>query len=118
MFLEASTKGLGSFPCAFVITGKVTTLEPIYGPLLLAMGSLSLERPVGFDGAITFEVGLYTIPLIDPFNAFTETLGVQYDYVALGFNFIGSGLGACGTLAVSPIIDLTGRRSKPFIHLV
>ena len=53
-------------------------------PLLLAMGSLSLgETSRFFDGAITFEVGLYAIPPKDPFNAFTETLGIWFDYVTL-----------------------------------
>ena len=63
-------------------------------------------------------MGLYTIPPTDPINAFAETLGVWYDNMTLGFNFIGGGLGACGALAVSPIIDLTGRSSKSFLHLV
>ena len=44
--------------------------------------------------------------------------GVWYDYVTLGINFIGSGLVVCSTLAVSPIIDLTGRPRKSFLHLV
>ena len=35
--------------------------------------------------AITFEVGLYTIPPTNIFNAFTETLGVRYFYMTLGF---------------------------------
>ena len=61
---------------------------------------------------------LFTLPPTDPFNAFAETLGVWYEYVTLSFNFIGSGLGACSALAVSPIIDLTGRPSMSFLHLV
>ena len=36
----------------------------------------------------------------------------------LCFHFIGSGLGACSTLTVSPITNLTGWLSKPFLHLV
>ena len=63
-------------------------------------------------------MGLYTIPPTDLFNAFSETLGVWYDYVTLGFDLIGSGPSACGTLAVSPIIDLTGRPGESFFHLV
>ena len=63
-------------------------------------------------------MGLYTIPPTDPFSAFAKTLSVWYDYVTLGFNFIGSGLGASSALAVSPIIDLTGRPNKSFLHLV
>ena len=77
-----------------------------------------MGRPVDFDGATIFEVGLYTIPPTDLFNAFTETLGVWYDYVTLGFDFIGNGLGAHSILPVGPIIDLTGRPGKSFLHLV
>ena len=62
-------------------------------------------------------MGLYTIPPTDLFNAFAETLGVWYDYVTLGFDFIGSRLGACSTPAVSTIIDLTSRPGKSFLHL-
>ena len=55
-------------------------------PILLTMGSLSLgETRRFFYGATTFKVGLYTIPPTDVFNVFTETLGVWYDYVTLGF---------------------------------
>ena len=53
-------------------------------------------------------MGLYAIPHTDLFNAFAETMGVRYNYMTLGFNFIGNRLSACGTLAVSPITDLTG----------
>ena len=35
-----------------------------------------------------------------------------------GFDFIGSGLGACCVLVVSPINDLPGGLVKPFLHLV
>ena len=63
-------------------------------------------------------MGFYTIPATDLFNTFAGPLGVWYDYVTLGFDFIGSGLGACSTLAVSPITDLTGRPGKSFLHLV
>ena len=38
--------------------------------------------------------------------------------MTLGFDFIGSGLGPSGALAVSPTIDLTGRPVKPFLYLV
>ena len=40
------------------------------------------------------------------------------DYMTLGFDFIGSGLGACGALVVSPINDLLGWPVKHFLHLV
>ena len=63
-------------------------------------------------------MGWYTIPPADPLNALAETLGVWYDYVTLGFNIIGTRLGTCHALAVSPITDLTGRPSKSFLHLV
>ena len=32
--------------------------------------------------------------------------------------FIGSGLGTCGALTVSPITNLTAKFGKPFLHLV
>ena len=70
------------------------------------------------DGATTFEVGLYAIPPTELFNAFTETLCVRYDYMTLGFNFIGSGLGACGVLVVGPINYIPGRPVKPFLYPV
>ena len=38
--------------------------------------------------------------------------------MTLGFDFIGSGLGVCGALAVNPTIDLNGRPVKPFLYLV
>ena len=60
------------------------------------------------NGAVTFEVGLYTIATADLFDAFTYTLGVGYDYMTHGFDFVGSGLGACGALTVSPITNLAG----------
>ena len=41
VLFESFSKGPGSFPYVF-ITGEVTTLKSIYGPLLLTMGSLSL----------------------------------------------------------------------------
>ena len=44
--------------------------------------------------------------------------GVWYYYMTPGFNFIGSGLDVCGTLAVSSITDLTCRLGKSFLHLV
>ena len=69
--------------------GKVITLEPIYGLTFVDHGVFVLEGdPQIFDGAITFEVGLYTIPPTDLFNAFTETLGMEYYYMTLSFNFI------------------------------
>ena len=62
----------------------------------------------------TFEVGLYVIPSTDLLDTFTETLCVRYNNMTLGFNFIGSELGTCGALAVSPISSLPGWLVKPF----
>ena len=70
------------------------------------------------DGAATFEVGLNAISATDLLDAFTKTLCVGYDNVALGFNFTGDSLGTCSALAISPISDLTGRLVKSFLHLV
>ena len=63
-------------------------------------------------------MGLYTIPTTDLFNAFRDTLGVGYDYMTPCFDLNGNRMGTCGTLAVGPIIDLTGWLGKPFLHLV
>ena len=119
VLLESFSKGPRGFPCVFIITGKVTTLKPIYGPTFADHGVFVFggDQQV-FDGAITFEVGLYAIPPTDLFNAFAKTLCVRYNNMTLGFDFISSGLGTCGALAVSPTIDLTGRPVKPFLYLV
>ena len=88
-------------------------------PHLLTIGVFVLGGDqLVFDSAITSEVGLYTIPPTDLFKAFAETLGVWYDSMTLDFNFIGNRLGTCSALAVSPIIDLTGKPGKSFLHLV
>ena len=81
-------------------------MEPIYAPTFVdhVVFVLGGDQQV-FDGAITFEAGLYTIPLTDLFNAFADTLGIGYYYMTLSFNFIGNGLGACCALAVSLIIN-------------
>ena len=59
-------------------------------------------------------MGLDAIPTTDLFNAFTKTLCVGYDNVPLIFDFI---VGRLGTISV-PIIDLSGRPVKSFLHLV
>ena len=71
-----------------------------------------------FDGPATFEVGLNAIPATDLFGTFTKILCVGYDNVTLIFNFIGGRLGNCGALVANPIIDLTGRPVKSFLHFV
>ena len=38
VLLESFTKGPGGFPYVFIITGKVTTLKPIYGPTFVGHG--------------------------------------------------------------------------------
>ena len=124
--------GQESFRCSLNLSAKVLEVSPMYSSLqvrsphwnqymaqlLLTMGSLSLrETSRLFDSAINVEVGLYTMSPTDLFNVFAETLGVGYYYMTLGFNFIGNGLGTCGALAISLIINLTGWPAKPFLHL-
>ena len=119
VLFESFSKGPGSFPYVIIITGKVTTLEPIYGPTFADHGLfVTGGHQWVLDGATTFEVGLYAIPPTDLFIAFTETFCVRYDYMTLGFDFIGSGLGACGALAVTSINYLPGGPVKPFLPLV
>ena len=43
VFFESFTKGPGSFPYVFIISGKVTTLEPVYGPTFVEYGVFVLE---------------------------------------------------------------------------
>ena len=117
VLFESFSKGPGGFPYLFIITAKVTTLEPIYGPTFADHGVLGGDQSV-LDGATTFEVGLYSILPTDLFNAFAETLCIRYDYMPYSFDFIGSGLGAYGALVVSPINGLPGWPDKPFLYLV
>ena len=42
VLFESFSKGPSSFPHVFIITGKVTALEPVYCPTFLTMGCLSL----------------------------------------------------------------------------
>ena len=38
VLFESFSKGLRDFPYVFIITGKVTTLEPVYGPTFIDNG--------------------------------------------------------------------------------
>ena len=57
---------------------------------------------------------LDAIPTTDLFDFFTKTLCVGYDNVPFTFDFMVSRLGTVS----APIIDLTGRPIKSFLHLV
>ena len=118
LFISFS-KGHGGLSYVFIITCKVTTLEPIYNPTFVGHWVfVSGGRPVGFCWCCYLWSGFVYHTPTNLFNVFAETLGVWYNYVTLGFNFIGKGLSTCRTLAVSSIIDLTGWPSKSFLHLV
>ena len=67
-----------------------------------------------FDGSATLEVGLDAISTTDLSDTFTKTLCVGYDNVALTFHFMVGRLGS----VVAPIINLSGRPVKSFLHLV
>ena len=109
VLFEPFSKSPGGFPYVFIITGKVTTLEPVYGPTFADHGVFVLGgRPVGFHGTTTFEVGLYAILPTDILDIFTETLCVRYNNVTLCFYFIDGGLGAYSALVVSPISNFPG----------
>ena len=125
--------GEGSFSCCLNVSPKVLEVIPLcsslqvrsqhwnhyMAPPLLTMGSFSLgETRRVLKVLLSLEVDLYAIPSTDLCNAFAESIGVWYDYETLGFDFIGGGLGGCSALAVSPIIDLTVRPGKSFLHLV
>ena len=119
MFFLSFAKGPRGFVYVFIITGEVTTLEPIYGPTLLTIGFFFLggDQQVS-DGSTTFEVGLYAIPPTDLCDTFTKTLCIKYDNVTLGLSFIDSRLGTHSILVVSLTRNLSGGLVKPFLHLV
>ena len=120
MLFEPFSKCPGDFPYIFItITGKVTTLEPIYGPTFADHGVFVLggDQLVP-DGITTFKADLYAIPPTDLLVTFTETLCVRYNNMNLCFNFIGSGLGTCSALFVNPISTFSGGLVNPFLHLV
>ena len=124
--------GEGSFRCSLNLSQKVLEVTPMYSssqvrsphwnqymaPLMLTMGLCPWGRPADSWWCYYFEVGLYAIPPTDLFNAFAETLCIGYNYMVLGYDFIGSGLGACGALVVSPISYFPGGPVEPFLHLV
>ena len=112
MLFVSFTKGHGCFPYVFIITGKVPTLIPIDG---IALGDhrvfvLGGDQEV-LDGAATFEVST------DPFDTFTKTLCVWYDYVTLTLNFSGGSRGTVSTLVINPINGLTGIPVKTFLGI-
>ena len=49
VLFESFSKGPRGFPYVFIIAGKVTTMEPLYGPTFVGHGVFVLwGRPVGF----------------------------------------------------------------------
>ena len=119
MFLVSFTKGPGSFPYVFIITGWAATVIPIYSVALVRHRVFVLggnqETP---DGTATLEVGLNAIPTTDPFDTFTKTLCVGYDNVTLEFNFMGVSVVPRCDLVVNPINSLTGGPVEPSFHIV
>ena len=67
-----------------------------------------------FDGSATFEVSLDAISTTDLFDTFTKTLCVGYDNMPLVSHSIVGRLGS----VVTPIINLSGRPIKSFLHFV
>ena len=58
------------------------------------------------------------ISTTDLLDTFTKTLCVEYDNVALSFNFSGDSLGTCSALAINPINNLSGgiRVNNPILN--
>ena len=88
----------GSFRCSLKLSPKFIEVSPMHLSLQVRLCTriniwphfgycwifgLGGDQQV-FDGAITFEVALYTIPPTDLFNTFAETMGVWYYYMTLG----------------------------------
>ena len=59
-------------------------------------------------------MSLDAIPTTDPFDTFTKTLCVGNDNVTLTLHSLVGSLG----IVAAPIINLSGRLVKPFLHLV
>ena len=90
-------------------------MVPVYSTTLVEHRVLVLrgDQKV-FDGFATLEVSLDAISTTDPFDTFTKTLCVGYDNVTLTLH---SMVGRLGRI-VAPIIDLSGRPVKSFLHFV
>ena len=90
-------------------------MVPVYGTTLVDHRVFVLrgDQKV-FDGSATLEVSLDAIPTTDPFDTFTKTLCVGNDNMTLTLHSL---VGSLGTVA-APIINLSGRLVKPFLHLV
>ena len=104
---ESFSKGPRGFSYVFIIAGKVTTLEPVYGPNFVAHGVFVLGKTSRFLMVLLPLKWVCILTSHRFFNAFTETLCAGYYYMTLVFNFIDNRLGTCSALAVSPIIDHT-----------
>ena len=82
--------------------------------LWLTIGSCPWGDQKVFDGSATSEVSLDAIPTTDLFDTFTKTLCVGNDNVTLTLHSLVGRLG----IVIAPIIDLSGRPVKSFLHLV
>ena len=114
-------KGPGGFPMYSSSEERSPHWNQYMAPLLLTIGSLSLGETSRFLMVLLplMQVCMSYLPQItDLLDTFTETLSVGYNNETLGFNFIGSRLGTCCALVVSPIRSLTGRFVMPSLHLV
>ena len=90
-------------------------MVPIYGTTLVdhRVFVLGGDQEV-FDGSATLEVSLDAIPTTDLFDTFTKTLCIGYDNVTLTLHSLVGRLG----IVIAPIIELSGRPVKSFLHLV
>ena len=90
-------------------------MVPVYGTTLVEHRVLVLrgDQKV-FDGFATLEVSLDAIPTTDLFDTFAKTLCVGYDNMTLTLHSMVGRLGR----VVAPIIDLSGRPVKSFLHFV
>ena len=90
-------------------------MVPVDGTTLVEHRVLVLGRDQKvFDGSATLEVGLDAIPTTDLSDTFTKTLCVRYYNVTLTLHFRVGRLGS----VIAPIINLSGRPVKSFLHLV
>ena len=89
-------KGPCCFPYVLFIAIQVFALVAVYNSTFVVLGVLVLGlHNYLFDGGVTLEVNLYTIPTTYMFNTFHSSFCVRYDYLSY-----------CGLVSTSGLLGL------------
>ena len=102
VLFESFSKGPGGFPYVFIITGEVTTLEPVYGLTFADHGSLSLEETSRFL-MVLLPLKWVCMPYLPQICLILSQRPCCKVYQCdPSFNFIGSDLGICSAMICWP----------------